>query len=67
MIVRAKADEKLTGFSVYNNETGYPSQDIYAMTEFGELLRKDSKGNWLAVPKRGEYVVQYGGGCLEVW
>lgn len=66
MIIKARAEEMLLGFSVYDNETGEPSGDIYAMTEMGELLRKCSSG-WMPVPKRGEYIVQYGGGCLEVW
>lgn len=67
MIVKGLKTEKLLGFQVMDNETGLICQDIYAMTEFGELMRKDSQGNWNAVPKRGEYIVQYGGGNLEVW
>lgn len=66
MIVKAKTEETLTGFSVYDNETGYPSNDIFAMTEYGKLMRKTADG-WSDVPKRGEYVVQYGAGALEVW
>lgn len=66
MIVKAKTEETLTGFSVYDNETGYPAKDIFAMTEYGKLMRKNGDG-WTDVPKRGEYIVQYGGGCLEVW
>lgn len=66
MIVKARPEETLIGFSVYRNDTGEPSTDIFAMTEFGKLLRK-SGDKWADVPKRGEYVVQYGGGSLEVW
>ena len=65
MIVKA-IDERLQGFSVYHNSTGRPVEDIYAMTEYGKLMRK-SGDKWVDVPKRGEYVVQYGGGYLEVW
>lgn len=66
MIIKAMDDEGLQGFSVYSNETGRPSGDIYAMTEYGKLMRKNGD-RWEDVPKRGEYVVQYGGGYLEVW
>lgn len=66
MIVKAKAEEKLIGFSVYRNDTGGPAQDIFAMIEYGELLRKVGD-KWEPVPKRGEYIVQYGSGWLEVW
>lgn len=66
MIVKGLKSETLMGFTVYDNETGDPSGDIYAMTEYGKLLRKNGN-NWVDVPKRGEYVVQYGGGPLEVW
>ena len=67
MIVKGLQDERLQGFSVYDNETGRPSGDIYAMTEYGKLMRQTAGGDWADVPKRGEYVVQYGGGYLEVW
>lgn len=66
MIVKGRKEETLIGFSVYDNETGDPSNDIYAMTEYGRLMRKNGD-KWDDVPKRGEYVVQYGGGSLEVW
>ena len=52
---------------MYDNATGRPSGDIYAMTEYGKLMRQTAGGDWADVPKRGEYVVQYGGGYLEVW
>lgn len=66
MIVKGLKDERLQGFSVYDNETGRPSGDIYAMTEYGKLMRQNGD-KWDDVPKRGEYVVQYGSGYLEVW
>lgn len=66
MVIKARPEERLQGFTVFDNKTGEVSGDIYAMTEMGELLRKCSSG-WMPVPKRGEYIVQYGGGCLEVW
>lgn len=66
MIVNAKREETLIGFSVYSNETGEPCRDIFSMTEYGKLLRK-SGDKWVEVPHRGDYVVQYGAGCLEVW
>lgn len=66
MIVKAKAEETLIGFSVYRNDTGEPARDIFAMIEYGELMRKVGD-KWVDVPKRGEYIVQYGGGSLEVW
>lgn len=66
MVIKARAEERLQGFTVFDNKTGEVSGDIYAMTEYGALLRKSGDG-WAPVPKRGEYVVQYGGGCLEVW
>lgn len=66
IIKNLRENEDLIGFSVYDNETGYPSKDIFAMTEYGKLMRKTADG-WSDVPKRGEYVVQYGAGALEVW
>lgn len=66
MIIKGAENETLEGFKVFHNENGYPCEDIYAMTEFGKLMRKNG-GKWDDVPKRGEYIVQYGGGCLEVW
>ena len=65
MIVNAKS-ERLQGFTVFDNATGRPSGDIYAMTEYGKLMRKNGE-KWDQVPQRGEYVVQYGGGYLEVY
>lgn len=66
MIIKANKSEALLGFQVMSNETGLISTDIYAMTEFGKLMRKNGD-RWDDVPKRGEWVVQYGGGNLEVY
>lgn len=60
-----KKEERLRGFDVYRLDDGWRSDDDFAMTDDGQLLRKTSTG-YMDVPHRGEYIVECAG-KLEVW
>lgn len=55
----------LSGFQVYVVDTGWRSEDDFAMTDEGDLLRKTADG-YIKVPQRGEYIVVYAG-RMERW
>ena len=49
-------------FEVYNrNGEDITVTEDYAITDSGELLKKNEKGLWLPVPEKGELLLRYNG------
>lgn len=57
---------ELWGFAVYDKD-GEEKEEEYAMTDTGELLKKNARGVWITVPDRDELVVAIGIKAARRW